>query len=64
LIRHFAVCKRRNNDKGCLRCKRMLQLFRLHSLICDQPDSCRVPLCRYVPTCFVRNFTFEINQKV
>ncbi|XP_020880370.1 BTB/POZ and TAZ domain-containing protein 2 [Arabidopsis lyrata subsp. lyrata] len=46
LIRHFAVCKRRNNDKGCLRCKRMLQLFRLHSLICDQPDSCRVPLCR------------------
>ncbi|VVB04746.1 unnamed protein product [Arabis nemorensis] len=46
LIRHFAVCKRRGNDKGCLRCKRMLQLLRLHSSICDQPESCRVPLCR------------------
>ncbi|CAH2064871.1 unnamed protein product [Thlaspi arvense] len=47
LIRHFAVCKKRsNNAKGCLRCKRMLQLFRLHSSICDQPESCRVPLCR------------------
>ncbi|ESQ45724.1 hypothetical protein EUTSA_v10010463mg [Eutrema salsugineum] len=45
-IRHFAVCKRRSNEKGCLRCKRMLQLFRLHSSICDQPESCRVPLCR------------------
>lgn len=48
LIRHFAVCKRRSNDKCCLRCKRMLQLFRLHSSVCDQPDSCRVPLCRYI----------------
>ncbi|XP_010426323.1 PREDICTED: BTB/POZ and TAZ domain-containing protein 2 isoform X1 [Camelina sativa] len=46
LIRHFAVCKRRSKDKGCLRCKRMLQLFRLHSSVCDQPESCRVPLCR------------------
>lgn len=48
LIRHFAVCKRRSNEKGCLRCKRMLQLLRLHSSICDQPESCRVPLCRYM----------------
>ncbi|XP_006291273.2 BTB/POZ and TAZ domain-containing protein 2 [Capsella rubella] len=46
LIRHFAVCKKRSNDKGCLRCKRMLQLFRLHSSVCDQPETCRVPLCR------------------
>ncbi|KAG5617997.1 hypothetical protein H5410_017821 [Solanum commersonii] len=45
LIRHFATCKRRVNG-GCLRCKRMWQLLRLHSSICDQPDECRVPLCR------------------
>ncbi|KAI5329666.1 hypothetical protein L3X38_029063 [Prunus dulcis] len=45
LIQHFATCKRRVNG-GCLRCKRMWQLLRLHSSMCDQPDSCRVPLCR------------------
>ncbi|XP_052180623.1 BTB/POZ and TAZ domain-containing protein 1 isoform X2 [Diospyros lotus] len=45
LIRHFAMCKRRVNG-GCSRCKRMWQLLRLHSSICDQPDICRVPLCR------------------
>ncbi|KAL5748245.1 hypothetical protein ACOSP7_025278 [Xanthoceras sorbifolium] len=45
LIKHFAVCKKRVNG-GCLRCKRMWQLLRLHSSICDQPDSCKVPLCR------------------
>ncbi|XP_010550708.1 PREDICTED: BTB/POZ and TAZ domain-containing protein 1-like [Tarenaya hassleriana] len=46
LIRHFAVCKRRAKGQGCLRCKRMLQLLRLHSSICDQHEHCRVPLCR------------------
>ncbi|XP_010519532.1 PREDICTED: BTB/POZ and TAZ domain-containing protein 1-like [Tarenaya hassleriana] len=46
LIRHFAVCKRRVSGHSCLRCKRMLQLLRLHSSICDQPECCRVPLCR------------------
>ncbi|XVF11631.1 hypothetical protein REPUB_Repub08aG0043800 [Reevesia pubescens] len=46
LIKHFALCKRRANGGGCSRCKRMWQLLRLHSSICDQPDSCRVPLCR------------------
>ncbi|KAE8124374.1 hypothetical protein FH972_019268 [Carpinus fangiana] len=45
LIQHFATCKKRVNG-GCLRCKRMWQLLRLHSSICDQSDSCRVPLCR------------------
>ncbi|KAL2459564.1 BTB/POZ and TAZ domain-containing protein 1 [Forsythia ovata] len=45
LIKHFAACKKRVNG-GCLRCKRMWQLLRLHSSICDQPDECRVPLCR------------------
>ncbi|KAI4319051.1 hypothetical protein MLD38_032699 [Melastoma candidum] len=48
LIKHFTKCdKRANNDNGgCPRCKRMWQLLRLHSLICDQADCCRVPLCR------------------
>ncbi|KAF2597252.1 hypothetical protein F2Q68_00012507 [Brassica cretica] len=46
LIRHFTVCKKRVDGKGCLRCKRMIQLLRLHSSICDQSESCRVPLCR------------------
>jgi len=46
LIRHFAVCKKRVDGKGCVRCKRMIQLLRLHSSICDQSESCRVPLCR------------------
>ncbi|KAF5730908.1 putative protein binding protein [Tripterygium wilfordii] len=44
-IRHFATCKKRVNG-GCVRCKRMWQILRLHSSICDQPGSCRVPLCR------------------
>ncbi|KAK4479388.1 hypothetical protein RD792_014901 [Penstemon davidsonii] len=46
LIKHFGTCTKRVNG-GCVRCKRMWQLFRLHSSICDQPDECRVPLCRY-----------------
>ncbi|KAF8378178.1 hypothetical protein HHK36_029515 [Tetracentron sinense] len=45
LIRHFATCKKRVNGE-CSRCKRMWQLLRLHSSICDQPDCCKVPLCR------------------
>ncbi|XP_010250936.1 PREDICTED: BTB/POZ and TAZ domain-containing protein 1-like isoform X2 [Nelumbo nucifera] len=45
LIRHFAGCGKRVNG-GCRRCKRMWQLLRLHSSICDQPDFCKVPLCR------------------
>ncbi|KAM7471474.1 hypothetical protein LguiA_009657 [Lonicera macranthoides] len=44
-IRHFATCKSRVNG-GCIRCKRMWQLLRFHSSICDQPDICKVPLCR------------------
>lgn len=46
LIKHFATCTKRMNG-GCLRCKRMWQIFRLHSSICQHPDSCKVPLCRY-----------------
>jgi hypothetical protein len=44
-IRHFATCKKRVNG-GCIRCKRMWQLLRLHSSICEHRDFCRVPLCR------------------
>ncbi|WCJ36179.1 BTB and TAZ domain protein 1 [Euphorbia peplus] len=45
LIKHFAMCKNRVDGK-CPRCKRMWQLLRLHSCICDRPESCKVPLCR------------------
>ncbi|MED6177115.1 hypothetical protein PIB30_094859 [Stylosanthes scabra] len=47
LIRHFATCEKRMN-RGCLRCKRMWQLFRLHAYVCHQTDSCKVPLCRQI----------------
>ncbi|KAK7302179.1 hypothetical protein RJT34_13061 [Clitoria ternatea] len=47
LIGHFGSCKKRVNG-GCLRCKRMWQLFRLHSSICLTQHSCRVPLCREI----------------
>ncbi|KAJ0972470.1 hypothetical protein J5N97_020429 [Dioscorea zingiberensis] len=46
LIRHFAVCDRKRAPSGCPRCKRMWQLFRLHSYTCDQPEPCKVPLCK------------------
>lgn len=45
LIRHFAACDHRRHRRSCPRCKRMWQLLRLHSSICDQPDPCKVPLC-------------------
>ncbi|KAI3802531.1 hypothetical protein L1987_30664 [Smallanthus sonchifolius] len=49
-IYHFANCKKRVNG-GCVRCKRMWQLFKLHSSICESPDStCKVPLCRQFKT--------------
>ncbi|CAH1440562.1 unnamed protein product [Lactuca virosa] len=44
-IQHVAHCKKRMNG-GCVRCKRRWQLFKLHSSICELPDStCKVPLC-------------------
>jgi hypothetical protein len=50
LMRHFAACARKAAPGGCARCKRMLQLFRLHASICDraelQDQPCRVPFCR------------------
>nr|XP_043635698.1 BTB/POZ and TAZ domain-containing protein 1-like [Erigeron canadensis] len=49
-IRHFANCKTRVNG-GCVRCKRMWQLFKLHSSICELSGSaCKVPLCRQFKT--------------
>ncbi|KAK8944031.1 BTB/POZ and TAZ domain-containing protein 1 [Platanthera guangdongensis] len=45
LIRHFATCgKKLAGGGGCIQCKRMWQLFRLHSSLCDRA-SCKVPLC-------------------
>ncbi|KAL3828441.1 hypothetical protein ACJIZ3_017243 [Penstemon smallii] len=32
---------------GCVHCKRMWQLLELHSRMCDDPDYCKVPLCRH-----------------
>ncbi|XP_019195496.1 PREDICTED: BTB/POZ and TAZ domain-containing protein 4-like isoform X2 [Ipomoea nil] len=46
LIRHFAACKMRVPG-GCIRCKRMWQVFELHSRLCADSDNCKVPLCRY-----------------
>ncbi|KAG6584117.1 BTB/POZ and TAZ domain-containing protein 1-like [Cucurbita moschata] len=46
LIKHFATCKKRTNGLGCGRCKRMWQLLKLHSSICDHSECCKVPLCR------------------
>ncbi|CAB4319273.1 unnamed protein product [Prunus armeniaca] len=46
LVRHFSSCKTRVPG-GCAHCKRMWQLLELHSRICDEPDSCKVPLCRH-----------------
>ncbi|KAK1436722.1 hypothetical protein QVD17_02504 [Tagetes erecta] len=50
-IFHFANCKKRVNG-GCVRCKRMWQLFKLHSSICQSSDdsTCKVPLCRQFKT--------------
>nr|DAD43369.1 TPA_asm: hypothetical protein HUJ06_001599 [Nelumbo nucifera] len=45
LVRHFSSCKIRVPG-GCIHCKRMWQLLELHSRICNQPDFCKVPLCR------------------
>lgn len=45
LLRHFAGCKMRVRG-GCIHCKRMWQLFKLHSHLCADSDACRVPLCR------------------
>ncbi|KAF8703491.1 hypothetical protein HU200_032299 [Digitaria exilis] len=50
LMRHFATCARRAAPGGCARCRRLLQLFRLHASVCDRPEHehdqpCRVPLC-------------------
>ncbi|CAN6239892.1 unnamed protein product [Urochloa humidicola] len=53
LMRHFAGCARKAAPGGCARCKRLLQLFRLHASVCDrsaekdQDQPCRVPLCSH-----------------
>ncbi|TVU15517.1 hypothetical protein EJB05_39041 [Eragrostis curvula] len=52
LMRHFATCARKIAPGGCARCKRMLQLFRLHASVCEnrpeqEEQTCRVPLCSH-----------------
>ncbi|XP_042391066.1 BTB/POZ and TAZ domain-containing protein 2-like isoform X1 [Zingiber officinale] len=47
LLRHAAACgDRKVTPKGCNHCKRLWQLFRLHSSLCEDSVSCRLPLCR------------------
>lgn len=46
LVRHFAGC-RIKVPGGCVHCKRMWQLLELHSRMCQEVDTCRVPLCRH-----------------
>ena len=46
LVRHFASC-RIKVPGGCVPCKRMWQLLELHSRMCQEAGSCKVPLCRY-----------------
>ncbi|XP_020084227.1 BTB/POZ and TAZ domain-containing protein 3-like isoform X2 [Ananas comosus] len=46
LVRHFSGCRTRVPG-GCANCKRMWQLLELHSRMCAEPDSCKVPLCRH-----------------
>ncbi|TXG51356.1 hypothetical protein EZV62_023880 [Acer yangbiense] len=62
LFKHFAGCKKRVNG-GCLRCKRMWQLLRLHSSICDHPDSCKVPLCSQLRLVGMCEFERSINNR-
>ncbi|XP_042412068.1 BTB/POZ and TAZ domain-containing protein 3-like isoform X2 [Zingiber officinale] len=46
LIRHFFSCPLRVPG-GCTQCKRMWQIFELHSQMCSELDLCKVPLCRH-----------------
>ena len=46
MVRHFSSCETRVPG-GCVQCKRMWQLLELHSRICNEPDACKVPLCRW-----------------
>ncbi|CAN6238538.1 unnamed protein product [Urochloa humidicola] len=50
LMRHFAACGgRTRKPAACPRCRRALQLLRLHASVCDGAgaggEPCRVPLC-------------------
>ncbi|KAJ4756384.1 BTB/POZ and TAZ domain-containing protein 2 [Rhynchospora pubera] len=52
LMQHFATCDKKlaRGGGGCLRCKRMCQIFRLHSSTCSESKSCRVPFCSHFKT--------------
>ncbi|KAG0483322.1 hypothetical protein HPP92_011406 [Vanilla planifolia] len=46
LFRHFSTCKARSLGR-CAHCKRLWQLLELHSRMCLEQNSCKVPLCRH-----------------
>ncbi|KAI4385278.1 hypothetical protein MLD38_003324 [Melastoma candidum] len=43
LVPHFSSCKSRTTG-GCVLGWRMWQVLELHSWLCSDPDTCRVPL--------------------
>lgn len=45
LVHHFSGCKTQVTG-GCKRCKSMRKIIKLHSRMCNDPDFCKVPLCR------------------
>ncbi|XP_051193988.1 BTB/POZ and TAZ domain-containing protein 1 [Lolium perenne] len=50
LVRHLAGCGNKGGGGGCPHCKRIFQLLRLHSSVCDRAEPCRVPLCSNLKT--------------
>ena len=60
LVRHFASC-RIKVPGGCVPCKRMWQLLELHSRMCQEAASCKVPLCRYKKFHILLNLSSEVS---
>ncbi|XP_073007667.1 BTB/POZ and TAZ domain-containing protein 1-like [Typha latifolia] len=44
LVRHLGACAKKSAPpEGCLHCKQMVKLLRLHSSVCHHLESCKVP---------------------
>ncbi|KAH7681567.1 CREB binding protein/P300 and related TAZ Zn-finger proteins protein [Dioscorea alata] len=46
LILHLPLCAKKLAPGKCTHCKRMWQIFRLHSSLCARTEFCKVPLCK------------------
>lgn len=64
LIRHFVTCGKKLSPGGCIHCKRMWLLFQLHSSICDQSSSCKVPLCKQFKSRMQMNGKVDLTWKL